>query len=159
MLDGEFTGRDNPFGFVSDVEKDLVAVNFDNSSFDQVTVVEELQSFLDLGQEVVGGANVVHGNLPRAGGRSGGHIVGYSLQVFSQARSLRDVDRAKSPRRATLQCIRSLELRQPLVRRSIPVCADAHIHLEGHAQLGRVAHFFANQSLQCLLLPRLDLEY
>ena len=54
MLDGEFAGGNNSLGFVTDVKEDFVPVDFDNCSLDEVAVVEEFESFLDFGQEVIG---------------------------------------------------------------------------------------------------------
>jgi hypothetical protein len=71
VLDGEFAGGNNTLGFVADVEENFVPVDFDNGSFDEVTVVEEFESFLDLGQEIIGAADVVDSDLLRTGGRWG----------------------------------------------------------------------------------------
>ena len=49
MFDGKLTRRDNPFGFVTNVEKNLVAVNLYNSALNKVTIIEELDGFFDRG--------------------------------------------------------------------------------------------------------------
>ena len=69
MLDGEFAGGDDALCFVANVEKNLVAVNFHDGTFDQVSVVEEFESFLDLCQEIIGAADVVDCDLLRTDGR------------------------------------------------------------------------------------------
>ncbi len=77
VLDGEFAGGDDTLGLVSDVEQDLIAVDLDDRSFDDVAVVEELQSLLDRGQEVLSRSDVVDGDLLGGrGGRCGSHVVG-----------------------------------------------------------------------------------
>jgi hypothetical protein len=47
MLDGEFFGRDDPFGLVADVQQHLVAVDLDDRAGDDVTVVEVLDGCVD----------------------------------------------------------------------------------------------------------------
>jgi hypothetical protein len=68
VLDGKFAGGNNTLGLVTNIEEDFVPIDFDNDSGDQVTVVEEFESFLDLGQEIFGAADVVDGDLLRASG-------------------------------------------------------------------------------------------
>src|SRR5262249_12595436 len=75
VLDGELAGRDDPFGFVADVEQDLVPVNFDNGAFDDVAIVEVLDRFIDGGEKVLAGAYVVDGYLRRGDGGTR-HVVG-----------------------------------------------------------------------------------
>jgi hypothetical protein len=81
VLDGQFARGNDALGFVTDVEQYFVSVDFDNDSLDEVTVVEEFESFLDLSQEIIGAANVVDGNLFRASGRGGCHTVGAPFWV------------------------------------------------------------------------------
>ncbi len=73
MLDGKFTGGNNTLCLVPDVEQNLVAVDFHNGSFDEVSVVEEFEGFLDLCQEVIGAADVVDCDLLWTGGRLRSH--------------------------------------------------------------------------------------
>jgi hypothetical protein len=68
VLDGKFAGGNYTLSFVSHVEENLVAVNLDDGTFNEVTVVEEFESFLDLGQEVFGAADVVNCDLLEARG-------------------------------------------------------------------------------------------
>src|SRR6201985_2683369 len=53
VLDGEFAGRNDTFGLVADVEKDLVTVDLDDGAFDDVAVVEVLDGAVDRGEEVI----------------------------------------------------------------------------------------------------------
>src|SRR3954453_855631 len=86
VLDRELTARDDALGLVTDVEQDLVAVDPDDDPLHDVAVVELLDRAFDRGHEVIGGADVVDGDLGRAlagGGidnSSGGgrHVVGDS---------------------------------------------------------------------------------
>ena len=76
VLDREFAGGDDTLGLVADVEEDLVAVDLDDGSFDEVSVVEELESQFDRGQEVFSRSDVVDGDLLGGrGGRCGCHVV------------------------------------------------------------------------------------
>ena len=74
MLDGEFLGRDDTFGLVTDVEQDLVPVDLDDGAGDDVTVVEVLDGGVDGQRELFGVGEVVDCDL--RGHRSGGHVVG-----------------------------------------------------------------------------------
>src|SRR5690606_9284098 len=74
---GKFAGGDDTLGLVSDVEQNLIAIDLDDRAFDDVAVVEELQSLLDRGQEVLSRSDVVDGDLLGGrGGRCGSHVVG-----------------------------------------------------------------------------------
>lgn len=42
MLDGKFLGGDNTLGLVADIEQDLVAVDLDYGSFNDVTTLKYL---------------------------------------------------------------------------------------------------------------------
>jgi hypothetical protein len=75
VLDGQFAGGDDPFGFVADVEQDLVPVNLDDGPFDDVAIVEVLDCFVDGGEKILARANVVDGYLRRGDGGTR-HIVG-----------------------------------------------------------------------------------
>src|SRR5690606_21391998 len=80
VLDGELARGDDALGLVSDVEQNLIAVDLDDLAVDDVAVVEELQSLLDRGQEVVCRADVVDRDLRGGrGGRFVSHVV-VSLQ-------------------------------------------------------------------------------
>jgi hypothetical protein len=74
VLDGEFLGGDDPFGLVTDVEQDLVPVDLDDGTGDDVAVVEVLDSGVDGAGELVVRGEVVDCDL--SGLRSGGHVVG-----------------------------------------------------------------------------------
>jgi hypothetical protein len=54
VLDGKFTDRDDTLRLVTDVEENLVAVNLYDGSFNEVSVVEELQRFFNFGEEILG---------------------------------------------------------------------------------------------------------
>src|SRR5690606_16443707 len=74
---GELTRGDDALGLVSDVEQDLIAVDLDDRSLDDVAVVEELQGLLDRGQEVLSRSDVVDCDLLGGrGGRCASHVVG-----------------------------------------------------------------------------------
>ena len=76
VLDGKLAGGDDTLRLVTDVEEDLVAVDLDDGAFDEVSVVEELESLLDRGQEVFSRSDVVDRDLLGGrGGRCGCHVV------------------------------------------------------------------------------------
>ena len=77
VLDGEFLGWDDAFGFVADVEEDFVPVDLDNGSGDDVAVVEVLDGGVDGRHEGFRGTEIVdcHGRGLSGGG---GHVVGLS---------------------------------------------------------------------------------
>src|SRR4029078_4807910 len=77
VLDGELAGGNNALGLVADVEQDLVAVDLDDDTFDDVAVVEVLDRRVDGGEDVCVRADVVDGDL-RGGllDRAGSHVVG-----------------------------------------------------------------------------------
>jgi len=52
VLDRQFAGRDDAFGFVADVEQDFVPVNLDDRPFDDVAIVEVLDCFIDGGEKL-----------------------------------------------------------------------------------------------------------
>src|SRR5699024_12745073 len=65
VLDGLLAGEDYAFCLVSDVNEDLVAVNLDDGSFDDVTIVEVLDGLVDGGEKVLSGSDVVDSDLLR----------------------------------------------------------------------------------------------
>jgi hypothetical protein len=77
VLDGQLTRGDDALGLVADVEQDLVPVDLDDATLDDVAVVEVLDGRVDRGKEVFLSANVVDGDL-RGGllDRAGSHVVG-----------------------------------------------------------------------------------
>src|SRR5580765_2068024 len=77
VLDGQLAGGDDTLGLVADVEQDLVPVDLDDATLDDVAVIEVLDGRVDRGQEIFLGADVVDGNL-RGGlfDRAGSHVVG-----------------------------------------------------------------------------------
>ena len=77
MLDGQLARGDDALGLVADVEQDLVPVDLDDATLDDVAVVEVLDGRVDSGKEVFLRANVVDGDL-RGGllDRAGSHVVG-----------------------------------------------------------------------------------
>ena len=77
MLDGQLTRGDDALGLVADVEQDLVPVDLDDATGDDVAVVEVLDRRVDRGEEVFLRADVVDGDL-RGGrvDRAGSHVVG-----------------------------------------------------------------------------------
>ena len=64
---------DDAFGLVSDVEQDLVVIDFHHGAFNDVAVVEVFDGGVDGCEEFLRAANVVNGNL---GGFIGGHMLG-----------------------------------------------------------------------------------
>ena len=99
MLDRQLLGGDDALGLVTDVEEDLVAVDLDDGSGDDVTVVEVLDGGVDRSHEGFGAAQVVNGDRAvlgggggsllvvvdriRGGGLSGGgHVVGLRLVAW-----------------------------------------------------------------------------
>src|SRR5699024_2022356 len=57
VLDGQLAGEDDAFRLVSDVNEDLVAVNLDDGSFDDVTIVEVLDGLVDGGEKFLSGSD------------------------------------------------------------------------------------------------------
>jgi uncharacterized membrane protein len=47
VLDRELFGRDDPFGLVADIKKNLVTVHLDNGAGDDVAVIEVLDGLVD----------------------------------------------------------------------------------------------------------------
>ena len=75
VLDGQFAGGDDTFGLIADIEQDFVAVDLDDGPFDDVAIVEVLDSFVDGGEKILARADVVDGYLRRGDGGTR-HIVG-----------------------------------------------------------------------------------
>src|SRR5215203_3586587 len=80
VLDGKFLRRDDPFGLVADVEQDLVPVDFDYGTGDDVTVVEVLDRGIDGLEKGFGRTQVVDGDL-RGCLEGGRHVVGLRIWV------------------------------------------------------------------------------
>ena len=77
VLDGQLARGDDALGLVADVEQDLVPVDLDDDTLDDVAVVEVLDGRVDRGKEVFLRADVVDGNLRRGLlDRAGSHVVG-----------------------------------------------------------------------------------
>ena len=77
VLDAQLARGDDALGLVADVEEDLVAVHLDDGALDDVAVIEVLDRRVDRGHEVLGGADVIDGDLGRGRRRSSyGHLVG-----------------------------------------------------------------------------------
>jgi hypothetical protein len=76
MLDGEFAGGDYTLGLVTDVEENLVTIDLDDGTFDEVTIVEKLQRLFDRCKEVFCRSDVIDRDLlGRLGGRYECHVV------------------------------------------------------------------------------------
>ena len=77
VLDGEFARGDDTLGLVTDVEQDLVTVDLDDDSFDDIAVAEVLDRRVDCGEKLFLRSDVVDRDLG-AGlhGRAGCHVVG-----------------------------------------------------------------------------------
>ena len=67
VLDGQLARGDDALGLVADVEQDLVPVDLDDATLDDVAVVEVLDRRVDRGEQVFLRADVVDGDL--RGGR------------------------------------------------------------------------------------------
>ena len=63
LLDGKLTGGDDTLSLVADVEQDLVVIDLDDGTFDQITIIEVLDGGIDCLDEVLFGADVVDGDL------------------------------------------------------------------------------------------------
>src|SRR6478735_4658445 len=60
VLDGQLAGGDDTFGLVTDVEQNFVAVDLDDGTFDEVSVVEVHDGGVDCCEEVLSGTDVVN---------------------------------------------------------------------------------------------------
>ena len=80
MFNGQFAGKNNAFGFVTDIEQNFVAINFHDSTGDKIAIIEVLDGLVDFFDEVLGRADVVNGNLRNSSRdiSSIGHLVGDS---------------------------------------------------------------------------------
>src|ERR1700722_621288 len=75
VLDRQFAGGNHAFCLVADVEQNLVSVDLYDCSFDDVTVVEILDGFVDRGEECLLGPDVVDRHLGgRVGLRAARHV-------------------------------------------------------------------------------------
>lgn len=100
VLNAQFARRNDAFCFVADVEKDFIAVNFDNSAFDNVTVIKRLDGGFNCGEEILSGADVIDGH--RWGGRASGEVFssrghevgGLGIRKLDLAALVRDSERA-----------------------------------------------------------------
>ena len=63
VLDGKLAGGDDTLGLVADVKEDLVVIDLDDGTFDQITIIEVLDGGIDCLDEVLFGADVVDGDL------------------------------------------------------------------------------------------------
>src|SRR5699024_8069418 len=63
VLDGELAGKDDAFGLVTDVEENLVTVDLDDRTLDDVTVIEVLDGRVDGCEELFFRADVVDRDL------------------------------------------------------------------------------------------------
>src|SRR6266508_2212053 len=63
VLDRQLARRDDALGLVTDVEQDLVPVDFDDGAFDDVAVVEVLDGLIDRREEVFLRPDVIDRNL------------------------------------------------------------------------------------------------
>src|SRR5699024_10733636 len=105
VLDGELAGGDHALGLVADVEQDLVTIDLDDGSLDDVPIVEVLDRGVDCGEEVLSGADVVDGYLRGRG--VGGHMVGCS--GVDRNRRWAEISRVRT--HATVNC--TLRARRP----------------------------------------------
>ena len=110
VLDGQLARGDDPLGLVADVEQDLVAVDLDDGSLDDVAIVEVLDRLVDGGEEVLLRPDVVDRDLGRwstavAVKGVGGHVVGGSgsMVMIEWARAPRDVGLAATRALVTLE--------------------------------------------------------
>src|SRR5690606_2726772 len=77
VLDGQLPSGDDPFGLVPDVEQDLVLVDLDDDTLDDVAVVEVLDRCVDRCEQLLLRTDVVDSDLGVGLlGRSGSHVVG-----------------------------------------------------------------------------------
>ena len=63
LLDGKLAGGNDALSLVADVEQDLVVIDLDDGTFDQITITEVLDGGIDCLDEVLFGADVVDGDL------------------------------------------------------------------------------------------------
>src|SRR5690348_14368907 len=78
VLDGQLARGDDALGLVADVQQHLVPVDLDDDALDDVAIVEVLDRLVGRGEEVLGGADVVHRDLGGGAVRTdlgGGHVV------------------------------------------------------------------------------------
>ena len=63
LLDGKLAGGDDTLGLVADVQEDVVVIDRDDGTLNQITIIEVLDGGIDCLDEVLFGADVVDGNL------------------------------------------------------------------------------------------------
>jgi len=87
VLDGQLAGGDDTFGLVTDVEQNFIAVDLDDGTFDEVSVVEVLDGGVDCCEEVLSGTDVVNGDYGGTGllGGGDGSVVGAPLWIVSRS--------------------------------------------------------------------------
>jgi hypothetical protein len=90
VFDGQFPGRDDALGLVTNVKQHFVTVNFDDGALDDIAIVEVLDRLVDGGEKVLLRPDIVDRNLlwGRGGGGVGGHAVGCSEGIGSSGRCL-----------------------------------------------------------------------
>ena len=71
MLDGELAGGNDAFGLVTDVEQNLIVINLNNLTGDEIAIVEVLDGLVNCLEEFFLVANVVDCDLRDVGA----HIV------------------------------------------------------------------------------------
>jgi hypothetical protein len=83
VLDGELAGGDDTLGLVADVQEDLVVVDLDDLTLNEVTVVEVLDGGVDSCEEVFLRADVVDGDLRDSGllRVRDGHVEGAPIRM------------------------------------------------------------------------------
>src|ERR687897_522412 len=93
VLDRQLTRGDDALGLVADVEQDLVPVDLDDDTGDDVAVVEVLDGLVDRGEEGFLRPDVVYRDLGRRGGRgcldTARHVVGAPVGLILLACSAR----------------------------------------------------------------------
>jgi hypothetical protein len=97
VLDGKFAGGDYTLGLITDVEENLVTIDFDDGALDEVSIVEKLKSLFDRGEEVFCRSDVIDRYLLGClGGRYECHVV--SAPVWTLIGPRRGVAVLCSPR-------------------------------------------------------------
>ena len=63
MFNGKFFGGDDTFGLVTDVKQHLITINFYDSAFNKISVVEVFDGGIDCSLEGLRSSNVVDSDL------------------------------------------------------------------------------------------------
>ena len=150
VLDRELAGGDDTLGLVADVEQDLVTVHLDDDSLDDVAVVEVLDGQVDRGEEVLRGADVVHGYLRRRG-RDGDGVGGASGHMSRDSDADRWSNGAQRARGSTCRdpvrkdwgdassaSLLGPRSRRPTTQRTVYVCAGGRVNRAPASRNGRV---------------------